>query len=52
MAGQTGRVEGAGEVGGESAGNVKSESLACPVARKGGVIGGAKKVVGWVGLFP
>jgi hypothetical protein len=49
---EAGGVEGASEVSGESTGQVKAEGLACPVTGEGGMIGGAKEVVGWVELFP
>ena len=52
VTGETGGVEGVSEVSGESTGKVESESLACPVAGEGGMIGSAKEVVGRVELFP
>jgi len=52
VTGETGGVEGASEVSGESTGQVEAEGLACPVAGEGGMIGGAKEVVGRVELFP
>ena len=50
---EMGGVEGTSEVSGESTGKVESESLACPVAGEGNMIGSsAKEVVGRVELFP
>ena len=51
-------VVGAGEVksteerGSEGTGKVEAKCLVGPVAGEGGVIGGAKVVVGWEGVFP
>ena len=40
------------EVGGEGMGKVEAKGLVGPMAGEGGVVGGAKVIVGWEGLFP
>ena len=47
-----GEVKGMEKVGSKGAGKVEAKHLVGPMAGEGGVIGGAKVMVGWEGLFP
>ena len=47
-----GEVKGTEKVGGEGTGEVEAKGLVGLVAGEGGVIGGAKVMVGWEGVFP